>query len=94
MGGPRITMTYIRSSVSRFPTDSEDRVLTEGIKWMIRPGKGDFPVGQFDAQNLLPNGRGIPSLASSVGTEATSNTKRHVCLPWLTREAANVCPHL
>ena len=35
---------------------------------MMRPGKGDFPVGQFDAQNLFPNGRGIPSLASSVGS--------------------------
>lgn len=38
---------------------------TEGIKWMIRPGSGDLPVGQLDAQNRFPNGRGIPSLASS-----------------------------
>ena len=38
---------------------------TEGIRWMISPGRGDFPVGQFEAQNLLPNGRGIPSFASS-----------------------------
>ena len=42
------------------------RTLTEGIRWTIRPGSGDLPVGQFDAQNLLPNGNGIPSLASSV----------------------------
>jgi hypothetical protein len=40
--------------------------LTEGIKCMINPGSGDFPVGQFEAQNLFPNGRGIPSFASSV----------------------------
>jgi hypothetical protein len=33
---------------------------------MINPGSGDFPVGQFEAQNLLPNGKGIPSFASSV----------------------------
>lgn len=38
---------------------------TEGIMWRTRPGKGDFPVGQFDAQNLLPKGSGRPSLASS-----------------------------
>ena len=37
---------------------------------MMRPGKGDFPVGQFDAQNLFPNGRGIPSFASSVGSKS------------------------
>lgn len=36
---------------------------------MMSPGSGDLPVGQFDAQNLLPKGRGIPSFASS--TEAT-----------------------
>lgn len=34
------------------------QIRTEGIKWMIRPGSGDLPVGQFDAQNLLPNGSG------------------------------------
>jgi hypothetical protein len=33
---------------------------------MINPGSGDFPVGQFEAQNLFPNGKGIPSFASSV----------------------------
>ena len=33
---------------------------------MMSPGSGDSPVGQFDAQNLLPNGKGIPSLASSI----------------------------
>lgn len=29
------------------------------------PGSGDFPVGQFDAQNLFPKGSGMPSFASS-----------------------------
>ena len=43
----------------------EDGGRTEGIKWMMRPGSGDLPVGQLEAQNLLPNGRGMPSLASS-----------------------------
>jgi hypothetical protein len=33
---------------------------------MINPGSGDLPVGQFEAQNLFPNGKGIPSFASSV----------------------------
>ena len=37
---------------------------------MTSPSKGDFPVGQFDAQSLLPNGRGIPSFASSWLTRA------------------------
>ena len=32
---------------------------------MSRPGRGDLPVGQFDAQKRLPPGRGIPSFASS-----------------------------
>ena len=32
---------------------------------MIRPGSGDLPVGQFDAQKRLPPGRGTPSFASS-----------------------------
>ena len=59
-------MTCTRSVISMLPTDNHDHVHTEGIKWIISPGKGDFPVGQLDAQNLLPNGRGIPSLASSV----------------------------
>ena len=39
--------------------------LTDGMKCKIRPGRGDFPVGQFDAQNSLPNGNGMPSLANS-----------------------------
>ena len=38
---------------------------TDGIRCTIRPGRGDLPVGQFEAQNLLPNGSGTPSLASS-----------------------------
>lgn len=46
--------------------------LTDGIRWMMSPGSGDFPVGQLDAQNRLPNGSGTPSFASS----------------WLTRDAA------
>ena len=75
MGGPRITMTYIRCSVSMIPTDSEDCVLTEVIKWMISPGRGDFPAGQFDAQNLLPNGRGMPSLASSARSVRTRSNQ-------------------
>ena len=48
-------------------------IRTEGIMWITIPSKGDFPVGQFDAQILLPKGRGTPSFASS----------------WLTRAAAN-----
>ena len=40
-------------------------MLTEGIKWTIRPGSGDLPVGQFDAQKRLPKGSGMPSLANS-----------------------------
>ena len=39
--------------------------LTDGIKCTMRPGSGDFPVGQLEAQNRLPKGRGIPSFASS-----------------------------
>ena len=38
---------------------------TEGIRCIINPGRGDSPVGQLDAQNLFPNGSGIPSFASS-----------------------------
>jgi len=33
---------------------------------MINPGSGDFPVGQFEAQNLFPKGNGMPSLANSI----------------------------
>ena len=40
--------------------------LTDGIRCMINPGSGDFPVGQFDAQNLFPKGNGMPSLAISM----------------------------
>lgn len=39
--------------------------VTVIMKWISRPGKGDLLVGQLDAQNLLPNGNGIPSFASS-----------------------------
>jgi hypothetical protein len=39
--------------------------ITDGIRWIISPGKGDLPVGQFDAQNRFPKGRGTPSFASS-----------------------------
>ena len=39
---------------------------TDGIRWTINPGSGDFPVGQFDAQNLFPKGNGMPSLANSM----------------------------
>lgn len=42
----------------------------------MSPGSGDLPVGQLDAQTLLPNGSGMPSFASS----------------WLTRAEANVYP--
>ena len=38
---------------------------THGMSCTISPGRGDLPVGQFEAQNLLPNGSGTPSLASS-----------------------------
>ena len=38
---------------------------TDGMSCTISPGRGDFPVGQFEAQNILPNGSGTPSLASS-----------------------------
>ena len=50
--------------------------LAAGIKLRMSPGKGAFPVGQFDAQNLLPKGR-IPSLASSVRSEAMNRIERH-----------------
>lgn len=40
---------------------------TVKMKWMSRPGKGDFLVGKLEAQNRLPNGNGIPSFASSKG---------------------------
>lgn len=39
--------------------------MSEKIQWMSRPGNGTNPVGQFDAQNLFPPGRGIPSFATS-----------------------------
>lgn len=58
---------------------------------MINPGSGDFPVGQFEAQNLFPNGRGIPSFASSV---MKGWVRMHCDVasdePWFTREAAKV----
>lgn len=41
-------------------------MLTDGIKCIISPGRGDLPVGQFEAQNLFPKGSGSPSFASSV----------------------------
>jgi hypothetical protein len=65
MGGPIITMTYADGSNSIL-TQIIKNALAEGIKLMMSAGKGALPVGQFDAQKLLPNGRGIPSLASSV----------------------------
>jgi hypothetical protein len=58
---------------------------------MINPGSGDFPVGQFEAQNLLPNGKGIPSFASSVieaGTKLNFDAWYHE--PWFTRAAEKV----
>ena len=62
---------------------------------MMSPGSGDLPVGQFDAQNLLPKGRGMPSFASSV--EAVVNVyvagralRNRGILPWLMRAAAKV----
>ena len=64
MGSQRIKITYDCGFVTVFRTD--DNTPTEGIKWRTSPGRGVFPVGQFDAQNLFPNGRGIPSLASSI----------------------------
>jgi hypothetical protein len=45
--------------------EEKDEKHTDGMRCTISPGRGDLPVGQFDAQNLLPNGSGIPSLASS-----------------------------
>ena len=58
---------------------------------MSRPGSGDFPVGQFDAQKRLPPGRGTPSFASSyrflrVYSELVEDGDK----PWFTRDAANV----
>lgn len=47
--------------------------MTDGIRCTISPGSGDFPVGQFDAQNLFPKGSGMPSFASSM-FEAMSYT--------------------
>jgi len=40
--------------------------FTDGMRCTINPGSGDFPVGQFEAQNLFPNGSGTPSLANSM----------------------------
>lgn len=45
----------------------QPKTLAEGIKWIINPGSGDFPVGQLDAQKRFPKGRGTPSFASSKG---------------------------
>jgi hypothetical protein len=42
----------------------------------MSPGSGDFPVGQFDAQNLLPKGSGTPSFASSAYGKKTGNPGR------------------
>jgi hypothetical protein len=58
---------------------------------MINPGSGDFPVGQFEAQNLLPNGKGIPSFASSViEAGAKLNFDAWYDEPWFTRAAEKV----
>lgn len=70
-GGPMMTM--ICECVSGGPPTCCACGRTEGIKWMIRPGSGDLPVGQLDAQNRFPNGRGIPSLASSDGEVSISS---------------------
>lgn len=68
--------------------------LTEGIKCTINPGSGDLPVGQLDAQKRLPNGKGMPSFASSAFGDYSEHRDLHTLLtsniPWLTREAAKV----
>lgn len=61
-----MTTMICRSVSSRAPTYCACR-RTVGIKWMIRPGSGDLPVGQLEAQNRFPNGSGMPSFASSKG---------------------------
>jgi len=60
-----MTITCMIIQRRNIPQKHRSFVLTEGIKWMINPGRGDFPVGQFDAQKRLPKGRGTPSFASS-----------------------------
>ena len=64
-GGAMMTITY-ETVLAEETGDLHTLLRTEGIRWTIRTGSGDFPVGQFDAQNRLPKGNGIPSLASSV----------------------------
>ena len=57
------------------------------MRCTINPGRGDFPVGQFDAQNLFPNGNGIPSLANSMNEELITNSRNlEPKAPWLTRD--------
>lgn len=60
---------------------------------MMSPGRGAFPVGQFEAQKRLPKGRGIPSFASSEcphDGEKVNGVTRGKSKPWFTRAAANV----
>ena len=47
--------------------------ITDGIMWMMSPGRGDLPVGQLDAQKRLPKGSGMPSFASSWFMRAAEN---------------------
>ena len=58
---------------------------------MMRPGKGDFPVGQLDAQNLFPNGRGMPSLASSIRIRVSSDDGLLKWLPTLNDPGGGEC---
>ena len=63
--GPRIIITYSNKRRTAIRTTQG---LTDGIslRCMINPGSGDIPVCQFDAQNLFPKGKGMPSLANSM----------------------------
>lgn len=56
----------------------------------MSPGRGDFPVGQLDAQNLLPKGKGTPSFASSATSYEKVDGGFESRSPWLIRAAANV----
>ena len=51
---------------------------TVPMKYSNSPGRGDFPVGQFEAQKRYPNGIGIPSFASSVFFGHKSESLCHI----------------
>ena len=64
-GGAIITITSPKKNgMSVVPRKRIYSLLTVTMRCMRSPGKGAFCVGQFEAQNRLPNGSGKPSFAS------------------------------